>query len=290
MLWAIPVASLMLLVPLPVQELAQRWPALLATLENSGHAPLFAMLTVLLYGTLRDVRPQRPVAVAVVTAACAMAFGGLTEYVQSLVGRDSSWADLGNDALGTLLGLAWVGMREARATGRSTTSLAAAALTTGLVIIVAWPLASTIAAYLARSAASPVIWRHDAPLLRRFSFVQGGQFPGLVLTEVPHDWHPYSALEVDLQSLSDVPLGVTVRTHDALHNQEYLDRFNTEVWLQPGERRVIHIPMARIQVAPERRTMILARMRGLAVFQEIARVPPRFRVFEIRLVPTPGPP
>jgi hypothetical protein len=275
----------LLLLPLPVKGLVERWPVLMQALENSVHAPMFAVLASMLWRALR-VRPGWSGTVTgLVSLLAGVALGGLTEYVQAVVGRDSSWDDLGNDILGTLGGVAWRTARSTDGMGRRL-GIAIAALAMSVAF---WPLGRTIAAYGYRAAAAPVLWRADSSLLRRFSYVQQGRYPGLVLFEVPANWCAYAELQVELRNASATRLRITLRAHDAAHDRTYADRFNHELWLEPAERRLLRVPLDEVRAAPAGRSMDLSRMRGLAVFQEIADIGPLFRIMEIRLMPSPAP-
>jgi VanZ family protein len=285
LLLALPLATVLLLVPLPVREAARHWPALLEELENAAHPFLFAALTWVLFRSLRRGLPRLGLLAYPATFVMSVGFGLATEATQAFTGRDASWIDVGNDVLGTLFALLLIARVEIRrsrpgnAVPRLLALLAAAVATFSML-----PLGWTLAAYVHRAAASPVLWQPDSPLFNRFSHWQRGQFPGLVLQEPLSDWRSFTALEIDVRNASNERLEVTVRVHDLTHNQQYLDRFNQVFNFDPRASRTLRIPMERIRKGPETRQMDLAAIRGVAVFQEIANQPPRFTVQEIRLV------
>lgn len=279
--WAIPTSAFLLLVPLPLQTLTQRWPILFEEIENSAHAPLFALLALLFFQMLRR-RTNHSWSAAVAIIGC-LSFGMLTEGLQALTGRDASWLDLRNDLAGSLIGILWALAREARIAGYSGRATIGTLLASALLLVVFWPLAWTISAYLYRGACLPTIWRPDSRLLQRFSYRQSGHYPGLVLREVPRDWRPFAAVEVEIQSDSDVVIAVSVRAHDALHNQKYSDRFNSTFPLLPRERRVVRIPIEQIQRGPQHRALDMSRMQGFSVFRGATAGPATFRILEIRL-------
>jgi hypothetical protein len=281
--WALP-ATILLLVPLPFGALAQRWPALVNAFQNVAHVPLFAAVTLLICAVFDWRAPaarRRNLCLAIVLA---IGCGGLSEYLQAQLGRDSSWADLGNDALGVAIAVLYRLAGDARSRQQITLRRAAMAGAVALAVLAAGPPAWTTAAYIERWRSAPVIWREDSRLLRLFSPVQRWASPVLYLAEVPHDWRHVAAVGIDAANLSAATLLITVRVHDALHDQQHADRYNEAFALAPGERRLLTIPVERIRDAPAGRRMDLARMRAMAIFQE-PRGAQLFRVREIRLMP-----
>ena len=58
---------------------------------------------------------------------------------------------------------------------------------------------------------------------------------------------------------------LTLRVHDAAHDQRYEDRYNVRLVVQPGVNRFT-IPIDDILHAPDTRAMDLSRIRGIVVF------------------------
>jgi hypothetical protein len=63
----------------------------------------------------------------------------------------------------------------------------------------------------------------------------------------------------------DSPITLTIRVHDADHDQRYADRFNRRLVVSPGLNRFV-IPVEDIVNAPDRRRMDLRRIRGIVLF------------------------
>lgn len=281
--WVLP-ATVLLLVPLPFGALAQRWPSLVDVFQNAAHVPLFAAVTLLAGAVLDRYAPVTGYRNLLLAMAFAIGFGGLTEYAQAQLGRDSSWLDLGNDAVGAGIAVLYRLARDSRTRQRTALRGAAIAGILALGLLAAAPPGWTVAAYIARWHSAPVLWHEDSRLLRHFSPAQRWASPVLHLAEVPPDWRHVANLEIDATNLSREPLALTVRVHDALHDQRHEDRYNETFELQPGERRALVIPVERIRDAPEGRQMDLSRMRGMAVFQN-ERGRQLFRIREIWLSP-----
>lgn len=287
--WTLVVALALLLMPLSLGSL--RWTRVL---ENSAHAPLFALLTLLL------LRPRLSPLRAAVLAAL---FGMLTEVAQSFVGRDASLIDLANDVLGIAIGLTVHAQRTAR---RAPLPILLAAL----LMIAAAPLLWTVAAYAQRQLQAPVLWQQRSPLDGYFLEVTGaratptaaanclanrrgqalrvdlqsGQYPGIALEEPLPDWRGHEQLIVELVNLSAATMRMVLRVHDAHHTFEYRDRFNQSFDAPPG-RLILHsVTLHDIEQAPSRRLLELSRVASLMIFSNgIPMNSAAFCLFSIRL-------
>lgn len=267
------VAAVLMLVPLDAPGSLHRWHALRHELQDLAHPLLFAMLAVVTrQAVLRRSGRLRIGHYLAITLALA-GFGAAIELVQGFAGRDPSIRDLIGDVLGACAGLLWSLRRPA------------ASMLAGLVMVVAaLPLLWTIAAYLHRAAQLPVIWRADSALLHRFAHWQAGEFPGLVLDEVPADWSHHRALRLTLVAPLEGTTRLTVRVHDRHHNQQYNDRFNRSFELAGGLVEV-EIPMDDILGGPAARRLDAEAIAGIMLFQQAARNEPRVAPLEVALVP-----
>lgn len=87
----------------------------------------------------------------------------------------------------------------------------------------------------------------------RYTFALG-RHPGFHIKEPYPDFSGYETLIFDLFSKSDRTHSLVVRIDDRHHNNEYNDRFNLEIFIQPGMNR-IEIPCSKIRFAPINREM-----------------------------------
>lgn len=277
---AVAVVTALLLVPLPLEPVARRWPSLVREVENIGHPLVFAWLAHILFRRLRARDPSTPGPYLWVLAA-ATVFAFSTEVTQAMIGRDSSWADLRNDMVGTAIAL----LLHARA--EAGPRLFRAALLTAAcasILVAAAPLTFTLAAYAHRAARMPVIWRSDTMLFGRLSHLQRGRFPGVSVNEPTPDWRGWAFLEVDVENPLDEPVQLMVRVHDAAHRgRPPQDRYNEVVTLPPRTRQTVQLPLERIRDAPATRTMDMSMIRGVIVFDFQPGSSPRFRLHELRL-------
>jgi hypothetical protein len=280
---ALALVTVLLLVPLPVGDLARRWPALFGELENAAHPLVFAWLAWLGFRLLRRRFPAPHPLPYLLTFAAAIGFGLATEAVQAMVGRDSAWVDLWNDALGAVCALALIARHErrTRSPGHASQSASATIALAAMGLAFA-PLAWTLTAYTYRAAMAPVLWQ-DTALMKRFSVWQTGQYEGLEIRELAGDWRGYRQLAVDVRNIGDEPVDITLRVHDLAHDHMFPDRYNGRFTLAPGAASTLSIPVETIRTAPATRVMDLAEMRVIVVFQD-ATQKSRFRVTEVRLV------
>jgi hypothetical protein len=277
------VVAFLLLVPLPLGHAARHWFALTNTLENLGHPVVFWWLTAHLFPAVR--RNVAPLGLTyLLTFIVAVIFAMLTEYAQSLVGRDDSWEDVRSDLLGTLLALTLQARRDLQAAGRQSWRPLATLAASALAIVAVFPAAWTSAAYVLRWQAFPLLWSPEALFAQRFSHWKQDAYPGLVIDEPARNWRGYTALQVKVRSLRSTGTEIRIRVHDQQHNREFLDRYDRAFVLPDTRERTLTIPLEVIRHGPAARKLDLSAVRGIVIFQEGAREPPRFTVGEIRLV------
>jgi hypothetical protein len=266
-------------------------------LFNAGHTALFGVIAVLLEGLWPASRARRPADQAATAFVVAVALGALTEVLQNFTGRDPSLEDLARDAAGAGAFLLLAGLRHRRAARQQ-----AAAIVIALTLLVAawWVLMRTSAAYLARDRAFPMLfapagtwWQPQfihlghSRLKLPAERIEGGRdgstrvarldllpaaYPGIGLDEPYPDWRGYRQLVVTVVSDLPGPQPMAIRVHDARHDQRYADRFNRKLTIQPGLNRFA-IPLDDIRLAPDRREMDLAHIRGVLLFAVGVRTP-----------------
>lgn len=292
---AVPLAIVAILLPaLALFAALPSRPLILAALNDAAHAPVFALLTLVLV-RLFSLRTRWNAAARCAAAfALAVAAGAAVEILQSLIGRDAEWSDLARDALGALAavgiviavaGRRWLG-------GEIFTAAALAAL---------WPLGEAGLAYRERQRQFPTVLDFDSRLDGYFLQTRavtaapgdgctayratGGGWPGVTHVEPQPDWRGRRALVVDVANLGSTPLVLTLRVHDARHDNRSVDRFNRSFELPPHARARISTPLAEIAAAPEGRELDLAKVAGLILFAggSDAQASPGFCLYRIWL-------
>lgn len=305
---------LLLLLVLTVGETPERtmlWQALF----DAGHVPLFGLMAVLVRDLLARRWPRcgewRP---ALLSFALTVAIGAGAEFLQTFMpDRDASLTDLLRDAAGAG---AFLLMREAYRRGTSSgapasppvrTAFAVAAI--ALLLAATAQLSLTLAVLAERARAFPVLARFDgswweSALIETGDSVltpgtitpsppgmpsgfarldlQPTTYPGLTIDEPYPDWRGYQRLVLTIMSDLDAPIPLTLRVHDAAHDNRYGDRFNTRLMVMPGANRLT-IPLEEIRRAPAGRETDLSRIRGIVLFAYRLDHPAHLYVGAIRL-------
>lgn len=278
-LWAA-AATVLLLMPLPLDAANARWPALTQALQNFGHPLVFAWLAHVVFARLRTRMPRPSPAPWLWVLAGALGYGAATEIAQAQLGRSASVTDLANDLLGAGFALLLHWRSEQAATSGRRALAAMAVMVAG---VAAAPLALTTTAYVYRSAREPLLWKADDALFAVFSYRQGGRFTGLAVVEPLPDWTGWNQLQVEVENLQPEELPLVVRVNDRRHNQRYRDRYNGTFALPPLARQTLRIPLEQIRTMPASRQLDLERVDAIVVFSMSRDQPRRFKVHEIRL-------
>jgi hypothetical protein len=269
----------------------------------SGHLLCFALWGYL-YLNWRGNLPLRRLLIEVVLLSVLV--GGMTEILQSLVGREPSWRDVFNDVLGGLLAVLFFapGRRQLRAPARHTTQFL-------LLLVVAWSLIP-----FSRALADDIISRHQFPLLSGFETpfegtrwggksrryldeeivyrgrkalrveLISGWYPGGFLNFFPADWRGYAALQMHIHHSLPEPLELHLRIHDQHYRAAdnlHSDRFNSAVVLTQGWNR-IRVPLVEVASAPRGRELDLHRVSGVGLFAVSLEDPRIITIDEVRLL------
>lgn len=262
----------LMLIPLDRFDLLRQWPALREELQNIGHPIAFMALALIGRRTMRRSLGLLHARHYLLLAVSLGAFAALTEVLQGLTGRDGSFRDFTGDLLGICAGLLWLPQNKL---AMRTAALAALLACASLM----W----TICAYLYRQQQTPVIWRADSALLNRFAHWQGGNYPGLVLQEVPADWRAFRTLILVVRNPDSQVAPFTIRIHDADHDERYTDRFHRTFMVAAHSTGTFHIPLEDVAAGPVGRSLDLAALDGMVVFQQASEATAGFAPSEIRL-------
>ncbi|HEX7113533.1 MAG TPA: hypothetical protein VF193_00225 [Steroidobacter sp.] len=272
-----------------------RW---LRDLHDTAHGPIFGCVAVLLLILMRaQTRINLPLWRQYGLAfAVAVALGFATELIQGLTGRDATLSDAVRDALGALafLGIFWAVDQRMGAVRSIGARWAVVLVSVGLLVAVTMPATHAVIAYgkrgqqfpvladfsrklddyfLASSASTraleplPAEWAVEAGERALLVRLEEEPFAGLHFVEPYPDWTGYSALCLDLTNPGESELLLTLRVHDAMHNNLYTDRYNKAFVLPPRTRRVFKFPLAEIASAPAGRQMDLRRIAQVILFR-----------------------
>lgn len=267
-------------------------------LHDTAHGPVFGCIAVLILMVLRaqprlQLSSLRQYAIAF---GLAVALGMGTEVIQGFTGRDATVADAVRDTLGAaaFLGIFWAFDRRMGG-GRSTGARSAAVLiSVGLLVALSMPATHAVIAYgkrgqqfpvladftqeiddyfLASSASTraleplPTQWARGAGEKALLVKLKDEPFAGIHFVEPHPDWSGYSVLRLDITNPNDDELLLTLRVHDAEHNNTYTDRYNKAFTLAPHARRVFDFPLEEIASAPAGRRLDLRRISEVILFR-----------------------
>ena len=271
--------TLLLLIPMP------RGSRELGAVGDFLHAPTFAIFAALVFRVIHGRRGLGRLSTGALAWGLLAAFGLATEIIQSFVGRNPSWADVGTNMLGAAAGTLWAMSR----TGVSRRAHAGLLAMAGLALLMAAtrPALTLLDCQLQRlqmpqiaSFEQPLevdrwrTWRCHVRRTRdhatdgfwslRANF-RPGEFQGIGLPGLPPDWSPYEELVFDVTLGKGPPLDLVVKVTDKGNKGTIEDRFERAFPLTPGEHR-IRIPLSAIAAGPETREIDLRRILFLQLF------------------------
>ncbi|MCF6265798.1 MAG: VanZ family protein [Desulfuromusa sp.] len=234
-------------------------------------------------------------------------FGGLTELIQSQIGREAAWQDLGNDLIGGLLGVAFF--------SKSRQTLAfwqLKLLQFFILFMVFWsllPVAKVLIDDVIAVQQFPLLSGFETPLeksrwsgsaKRKISheiYFKGDtslqiklttqRYSGVGLKDFPHDWSGYSAVGLQVLNPDQEPLRLYFRIHDryhSAHKNAYRDRFNASFEIKPGWNQ-LQVSLDKVAHAPKDRLLDLTHIAGMGVFVGKLNYPRTIYLDDVKLFP-----
>jgi VanZ family protein len=312
--WALLLAALLAYLALgEPPDLTLFWDAFF----DAGHTPLFGFVALAILGLLRTRRPHSEGSSTWWQAfALTAALGAVTEILQFFQpSRDPSVEDFLRDVAGSgawllITAAAWPGRSGAAPVRTLRGRVTAVTVAVLLVLVAGAHLATTAVLYVERNRARPTLfaldgswWEqrlvhehdsvltpHTGPPRLEASFheplarldLKPGTYPGVAFDEPYPDWSGYRRLAFTVVSDLDAPLALSIRIHDAAHDQRYRDRFNRQLVISRGVNRIV-IPVDDIRFAPDRREMDMQQIRGIIVFGYRLRTATHVYVSALRL-------
>jgi len=296
-------ALTMTFVELPWQSRLSR------ALTNTGHVAATGAIAIAMLAIVRQCVAARIAAQYALALVGAIVLGAAVEILQATIGRDAELADLARDALGAGVFLLFAfladpGTRAIRDTPRKRWKTLVLCCAFALLLASSMDVLIWGSAYLYRDLRFPVLvsfgsaWqtRFVSLAAERLEFVDrpsawaghasarvgritlgDERYSGFSLEEPHPDWRGFEWLTIDLFSDEVQDFQLTVRVHDAAHDQDYADRYNREFLIRPGAQR-IRIALSEIEVAPARRRMDMSEIAGLVAF---VHRPPRRLVIHV---------
>ena len=237
--------------------------------------------------------------------------GGMTEIIQSQIGREATWQDLGNDLIGSLLGVLFFAQ-----TRKTLGFWQLKFLQIPVLLMFLWTLVPVGRVIIDDSIAFrqfPLLSGFETPLeVTRWSgsakrtrdhkvFFSGSsslrislttqRYSGLGLKDFPRDWSRYSAVSLRVFNPDKNPLLLHFRIHDQYHSSHknthkngYSDRFNHSFKLKPGWN-TLQVSLLKVAQAPKDRLLDLTHIGGMGVFVGKLTEPRTIYLDDVMLVP-----
>jgi hypothetical protein len=268
-------------------------------IHNSGHTPLFGAMSLLMLGILMAMSKTAGngrLWLYISAAAITIGLGAILEIVQIAGPGDADIFDLLRDIAGvtSFTLLAAVFDRSLKLfQGDVGRKYRITALATAIIILVSSliPVGLWTAAYINREKAFPRLLDFDSAIGMKFVRTQDaylertappagwsaadgkvgkltflpGQFPGLSIAEAHPDWRGYDSFKFNILSELDKPVKIWFRIDDLHHNNEYNDRFNDVITVNPGPN-TYEVSLEKIGRAPEKRVMNMGTVRSVMLF------------------------
>jgi len=272
----------LLFLPVPTESL---W---LRQALDSGHTFLFFLLSFFLYLQLNKTKKNlgTPYVFLVVVLVCvflSVAIELIQGYSHSVLQRESSVDDLYKDGFGIAAGLA---LATFTLQGRVRYKLLSLMTVVAFLLLGFYSLLQFSWHSVQKMKALPLVTQFDESWSTSFVHLhnvvmvevvkrQGAtwyrmrfdkaMFPGIEIKEPMSDWQSYEKLRFDVWSSNQSNIILVLRVHDALHNQNYNDRFNQRFVIRPGFNSLF-VSLTDIKHGPVHRELDMTSVSGMKLF------------------------
>jgi VanZ family protein len=234
---------------------------------NSGHTVLFALLVFVIHENIRSRFQFSGVVLKYTYVLFAgLMLGIVIEILQVLVQREISLNDLYRNFIGIVAGICLLAALDLKKSNHyKITTVFLIISSAGCLAVGLAPLTQLSWHYIGRTEAFPVIVDFNSNWISSFIKYDKGNYPGIAVVEVQPDWSGYNTLNFSIHSVSEREIGLVLRIHDMAHNQEFSDRFNTELLIKPGSN-AFRFGLDQIQDGPTVRGLDLKNIAGVILF------------------------
>jgi len=236
-----------------------------------GHPIFFALLSMSLiwWGLVNSAKRF--------LVACVLVFASslLIEKIQSYIGREESWLDVLDNMAGFLLGYAVLQVSAVKKYSLVVISFVALLPST-------WNLVKSILLCVNLWWQFPVLlggdyqWElnawsgdiHSTPKTGYQLHFKGKAFDSIDMMGFIQSWKDFQTLKLEINNPSNDVFDLTLRISDKQHemsDQQYSDRFNRRISIQPGEQ-TIQIRIQDIEQSPAGRSLNLDEIYLLELF------------------------
>lgn len=255
-----------------------------SVIQNSGHAPAFGALALLLLNLL-PAHSNGLLRRLGYAFALTVGLGIATELAQAVLHRDAEVEDVIHDAVGALGALGFYAYSRARRhrTERCLSPLLGLAVGIACTAMAIAPLVWCVMAYQHRGTLFPVLAQFRSPLDLYFvsstdpkaaitqdtlyARLENSAWPGIELSEPAPNWSNYRELRVDVSNPGKTALPLAIRVNDRQHNFAFDDRFNRSFIVAPGSRLTLRYSLDDIANAPRSRHMDMHNIATVIIFR-----------------------
>lgn len=222
-------------------------------------------------------------------SAAVFLAGVIIELLQNGLGRDPDWQDVVRNMIGAWLVMVWRPPSRPVYQWLPTAALwSLRALVTTLLVFQIVPVAEVGFQQYRMARQLPVVfdirepqaihyWSGDVARAPAPGEISGqsleikmgiANYSGAFLNNMPGNWQGYQQLMFELYNPDAVPLAMTLRINDAVHERSgnaYNDRFNIRLVVEPGWN-TYRIDLSKVESAPAARRMDMTNLRRLGFF------------------------
>jgi len=237
----------------------------------------------------------------------AVLLGGLSELIQSQIGREATWQDLGNDIVGAIGGLVLFSESRKTISRWQLKFLQVPILLLALWSL--WPVGKVLVDDVISWRQFPLLSGFETPLEKtrwggsarrkvshdiHFSGNSSLQvkltkqrYSGIGLKDFPRDWSAYRAVNLQVFNPDTDPLKIYFRIHDQHHHDNknaHSDRYNTSFDLIPGWNH-LQVSLEKVVQAPKNRMLDLTHIAGMGLFMGKLDRPRTIYLDDVKLLP-----
>lgn len=278
--------------------------------ENSGHAPLFGILSLFILEIMLLSSPRsakRRWVYYLLAFFITIVFGAGTEFIQRYTHGDPDIHDWIRDVAGAAAFLSLFALYDSKrisAPGKIGPYRFIIIIIAILIMAATFvPLAIISEAYIQRNHKFPTITEFDSYWDGKFLAPQNAQlvavdppsgwpdpprghvgmltfmpgaYPGLVIDEPYPDWTNREKLYANIYSEYDTTITLALGINDAHYDYSPEDQYNAEIKIAPG-MNVMTIPLAEVKRAPKSRSMDMKRITQVAIY--VVNLPQSFTLY-----------
>jgi len=269
-----------------------------------GHLFCFALWSYLYANWRKSSSFKRSLFEVVILA---ILLGGLSELIQSQIGREAAWPDFGNDIVGAIGGL--VLFSEARKAISPWQLKIFQVPVLLLALWSLWPVGQVVVDDVISWRQFPLLSDFETPLektrwggsaRREISHdihftgssslqvkLTKQRYSGFGLRDFPHDWRGYRKLSLRLFNPDTDSFTIHFRIHDQHHREHknaYSDRFNTSFDIIPGWNHLL-ISLEHAAQAPRGRLLDMSKIAGVGLFVGKLDRPRTIYLDDVKLLP-----